>query len=401
MTVAGRPFWLRWSPDGGRLRFSVEDTDNSGSSSLWEVSADGANPHPLLPGWNNPAAECCGNWTTDGRYFVFSSTRNGTSSIWATREQAGLFRRASQQPVQLTFGPLNYYAPVPSQDGKRLFVVGEQQRGELARYDTKTQQWGSYLSGISAEQLDFSRDREWVVYVTYPEGSLWRSKVDGSQRLQLTYPPMLASLPRWSPDGKQIAFTARSPGNPLKTYLVSAEGGTPQQLMMGARAESDPGWSPDGNSLVFGARVHPEPSAIYLLELRTNRVSMLPGSEELFSPRWSPDGRYIAAISFGSQNRLLLFDFTTKRWTELSQEVAAWPRWSQDGKYIYFAGFRDNALFRVRLGDRKIEWLASLKDFRLAIGSSGPWPGWAPDDSPVVLRDLGTQDIYALEWKTP
>ena len=170
VTIAGRPFWLRWSPDGSRLRFSVEDTDNSGSSSLWEVAADGANPHPLLPGWNNPAAECCGNWTADGRYFVFQSTRNRTSNIWAIREQAGIFRRASQEPVQLTFGPLNYYAPVPSQDGKRLFVVGEQQRGELVRYDTKTQQWASYLSGISAEHLDFSRDREWVDLCDLPGG---------------------------------------------------------------------------------------------------------------------------------------------------------------------------------------------------------------------------------------
>jgi Tol biopolymer transport system component len=244
---------------------------------------------------------------------------------------------------------------------------------------------------------------EWVAYVTYPEGNLWRSKVDGSQRLQLTYPPIQAGLPRWSPDGKHIAFTARVPGNNWKTYLVSAEGGTPQQLMLGERRALDPGWSPDGNSLVFGAFVPTEPSAIYLLEVQTRQVSMLPGSEGLFSPRWSPDGRYIAAIPVGSQNKLLLFDLTTRKWTELAQQPASWPRWSRDGKYIYFASFRgnDQALFRVRIGDRKIERLASLKDFRLAIGSWGPWPGWAPDDSPLVLRDLGAQDIYALEWQAP
>src|SRR5262249_122905 len=197
-TVSGRPYWPRWSPDGIHLRFTVGDTDMGSLNSLWEVAADGSNLHPLLPDWNKPANECCGNWTSDGRYFVFQSTRNWTTNIWAMREQAGFFRRASSEPVQLTVGPLNYYAPVPSQDGKKLFVVGEQQRGELARYDMKTQQWASYLPGISAEHLDFSRDGARVVYVTYPEGNLWQSKVDGSERLQLTGPSMRSGLPRWS-----------------------------------------------------------------------------------------------------------------------------------------------------------------------------------------------------------
>jgi Tol biopolymer transport system component len=73
-------------------------------------------------------------------------------------------------------------------------------------------------------------------------------------------------------------------------------------------------------------------------------------------------------------------------------------RWSPDGKHIYFASFRENdpSLFRVRIGDRKIERLASVKDFRLAIGAWGPWPGWAQDDSPLALRDIGARDIYGL-----
>jgi Tol biopolymer transport system component/DNA-binding winged helix-turn-helix (wHTH) protein len=405
VTIDGRPYWPRWAPDGSRVRFTVTNVQNS-SASLWEVAADGTNPHPLLPGWNNPANECCGNWTADGRYFVFQSTRNRTTNIWARREQTGLFQRGSQKPVQLTIGPLNYYFPVPSLDGKKLFVVGEQQRGELARYDAKTQQWASYLEGISAEHLDFSRDGKWVAYVTYPEGSLWRKQVDGEDRRQLSFPPMRAVLPRWSPDGKQIVFTASVPGKPWKTYLVSAEGGTPQQLMPGERSENDPGWAPDGNTLVFwaGTPRHPSDSAIYLLEVSTRQVSKLPGSEGLMSPRWAPDGRHIAANPVGLQNKLLLFDFTTQKWTELfAQQRAGWPHWSLDGKYIYFFDFQGGgrALFRVGIGDRKIELLASLKDFRPAQGVFEAWIGWTPDDQPLMLRNVGTQDIYALEWQTP
>jgi Tol biopolymer transport system component len=238
-----------------------------------------------------------------------------------------------------------------------------------------------------------------VVYVTYPEGNLWRSKVDGSQRLQLTYPPMQAGLPRWSPDGKQIAFSARVPGKPWKAYLISAESGTPQQLTQEERTESDLGWSQDGKTLVFSEY---EAKIIHLLDLRTREVSRLPSSEGLFSPRWSPNGRYIAAIQAVSQGKLMLFDLTIQKWMELAWQPTSWPRWSQDGKHIYFASRSQNdlALLRVRIGDRKIERLASLKNFRLAIGSHGPWIGWAPDDSPLMLRDVGTQDIYALELQT-
>ena len=140
-----------------------------------------------------------------------------------------------------------------------------------------------------------------------------------------------------------------------------------------------------------------------LLDLSTRQVSNLPDSEGLFSPRWSLDGRYIAAIVAVSQGKLMLFDLTTQKWMELSQQPAAYPRWSRDGKYVYFAvsSQTDPALFRVRIGDRKTERLASLKNFRIAIGSGGAWVGWTPDDSPLVLRDIGSQDIYALEWQTP
>ena len=168
------------------------------------------------------------------------------------------------------------------------------------RFNQKTQQFEPYLSGISADSVDFSRDGQWVTYTSYPEGSLWRSKADGSERLQLTFPPMQAFLPRWSPDQKQIVFMARVPGKIWKSYTVSAEGGIPQLLLPGERTgELDPNWSPDGTSLVFWSFADTERSqgTVNILDLRTHKVSVVPGSEGLFSPHWSPDGRYIAALS--------------------------------------------------------------------------------------------------------
>jgi eukaryotic-like serine/threonine-protein kinase len=392
---------LHWSPDGSHLRFTLSDPKTN-SSALWETMADGSGLHPLLPGWNNPPAECCGNWTTDGKYFVFSSQRNGRLDIWAMREKGSLLRKVNRQPVQLTPGPMNTSEPVPSTDGKKLFVIGSQPRGELERYDSKSGQFAPYLSGISADQVDFSKDAKWVAYVEYPENTLWRSRVDGSERLQLTYPPMAAVLPQWAPDGKRIAFCGNEPGRPWKIYIVSVDGGTPQQAVSEKENECDPTWSPDGNSLAFGGLGEPSNTAIHVLDIQSHRVTTLPGSDGLFAPRWSPDGRYIVAQPI-DQQKLFLFDAKSKKWSELVSLPAGYYGWSRDGKFVYFDVLLtiEPAIYRVRIADRKVERVVSLKGYRRAAGAFGAWMGLAQDDSPMILLDVGVQDIYALDVDFP
>jgi Tol biopolymer transport system component len=419
VTVGGLPYEIRWSPDGRLLRFTLSDP-KSNSNSLWEVTSDGTNLHPLLPAWSTPASERHGIWTPDGKYFLFDSSHGDptrlTVNVWAIRGKSGSFQKTGPKPTQLTAGPMNTWATLPSKDGKRLFVIGSKPRGELVQYDSKAQQFAPSLSGISAEGVDFSRDGAWAAYVTFPEGVLWRSRVDGSQRLQLSFPPMKAFLPRWSPDGKRIAFMALAPGKPWKIYLVSADGGSSQQLLPGERPEADPTWSADGNSLVFGgllsiveSSLPPSPGllvgtsgslAIRVVDLRTHQVSELPGSEGLYSPRWSPSGRYICALTADSK-KLLLFDIATQKWTQLADMSVGYPSWSRNGEYIYLQSFfRDEpTVTRVRVSDHKLEKLASLNGFQF----TGPnyWFGLAPSDSPLLLRNVGTREIYALDWDAP
>ncbi len=401
VSLPGTAFWPRWSPDGRALRFTVIDAATN-STALWEASADGGQLHALLPGWNDPPAECCGNWTLDGRYFVFQAAFEGRTQIFAMAEKRGLFR-TRQAPVQVTNGPLSFHSPVPSLDGKKLYVVGSQPRGELARFDRQTKQFASYLAGISAEDVSFSRDGGWVAYVAFPEGTLWRSKADGSDRLQLTFPPARVLLPRWSPDGKQIAFASTAPGRPWTIDMVSAEGGNPSSAVPGELNVGDVGWSVDGRMLVFGSVTWEDARAIaiHLFDLRTRQVSTLPGSEGLFSPRWSPDGRYLAATTADSQ-KLMLFDFETRKWAELARVPIGYPVWSRDGNFIYFDNLSTSepAILRVRISDRTIEQAASLKNVRRAVGAFAAWSGLGPDDAPLVLRDTGTQEIYALDWQS-
>ncbi len=105
-SVPGYPWWPRWSSDGSRIRISVFDREN-GTDSLWEVRPDGTDLRRLLPDWNIPSQECCGSWTPNGQYFVFQSTRDGKTQIWAMPEKSQLPRKTKEEPTQLTQGPLS------------------------------------------------------------------------------------------------------------------------------------------------------------------------------------------------------------------------------------------------------------------------------------------------------
>jgi Tol biopolymer transport system component len=399
LSVKGDIKNVTWSPDSGGLRFdTTESAGTIGQQLAWEVSATGADLHRLLGGWHDPPDECCGKWTADGKYFVFQSR----SQIWALPRN-GSFLHPDPKPVALTWSPLSLSTPLPSKDGKKLFVIGQTYRGELTRYDSKARKFSSFLGGISAEYVAFSKDGQWVAYVSYREGQLWRSKLDGRQRLQLTYPPMYPLLPRWSPDGKNIIFFefALSAAKPARIYEVSAEGGSPRQLMPeDPRQQLDPNWSPSGTKIVFGNESNDPSSAIHVLDIASHQVSDLPGSQGFYSPRWSPDGRYISAFSADSK-RLLLYDSQTQKWTELANGSLSWLNWSHDGQYVFVLDNQGkDAVVRIRISDHKTELVVDLKNFA-TTGRYGPYLSLTPDDSPLLLRDTGTQYVYAVDWEAP
>lgn len=387
---------VTWSPDSNHLRFdSSESAGTVGLQIEHEVLADGSGLHTLLAGWHTPPDECCGKWTIDGKYFVFQSQ----GQLWALPKSAGIFQSAPK-PIQLTSSPMTLSSPLPSKDGKKLFVIGRTYRGELVRYDRKTSQFVSYLGGISAEYIDFSKDGQWVAYTSYPDGALWRSKIDGTERIQLTYPPISPLLPRWSPDGKTILFFqfTQGPDKPARMYEVSPDGGSPRLLLPDDPSQQlDPNWSPDGSKVIFGAESNNPSSLIRILDVATHQLSTVPASQGLYSPRWSPDGRHISAFS-GDSKTLLLFDPESYKWTELAKGSLGWLNWSHDGEYVYLLDFREkNAVIRVRARDGKVEQIADLKNLP-ATGRFGPALALTPDDEPLLLRDTGTQDVYSVDW---
>jgi len=402
----GIPFDLRFAPDGKHVRFTVRDTSRH-SSALWEVTAQGQDLHPVLPNWKRPPQEAAGSWTADGRYFLFESESNNGQDIWAWREATSFFQKGGNLPTQLTVGPLLFSNPTPGTDGTKLFVIGQQRRFDLIRLEGKSGQSSVYVPGVSAGEADIANDGETMVYVAHPEGTLWRSKIDGSARAQLTFAPLQVHMPRWSPDGKQIVFMASLPGRPWNLYLLAADGGTPGKLKDDDHNQGDPTWTLDGSSIIFAGipwfdyAVAPGPN-IHILNLRTGDVTAVPGSEGLFSPRCSPDGRYIAALSSDS-TKLLLYDFTKKTWSPLATSRFGYENWSHSGNYLYAEDYSDEIddIVRVHVPDGKLERLFSLKDIPRGFDPWDFWVGLAPDDSVLLMRDRSTQEIYSLDVRFP
>jgi eukaryotic-like serine/threonine-protein kinase len=408
-SVPGYAQGFLFSPDQSRFRLTVFNP-TAITSALWEANADGSDLHPLLPGWNNPEEECCGKWSPDGSHFFFLSTHDLASNVWALREKSNWWRKSSNRPVQLTTGPLKFDDVLPSKDGRKLFVVGVQPHAQLVRYDFKSGNFVSFLGGISAGDLDFSRDGKWLTYVLYPEGTLWRSRPDGSERLQLTFPPMQTALAHWSPDGQQIAFCGSSPGKPWNVYLISRDGGSPQPVGSNPFGATDPTWSPDGKSLAFGVTDSSKADAqvsIDLLNLSTRQGSTLSGSKGIFGPHWSPDGRFVAGIA-ADNLKLVLFDTTTQQWRQLVAGVGVigYLAWSAKSDYIYFdtLATKEPGYYRARISDSKVERIVDFKNIHTypsQFGYVGSWTGLAPGDAPLVVLDISTQEIYALDLELP
>jgi Tol biopolymer transport system component len=406
VSVTGLAAVPAFSPDGSRIRFTNWE-QSLGRNAIWEVRPDGSHLHEVIPGWHNPPYECCGRWTADGRYYIFQTTVPSDSNIYALPDSTSIFRKKTLAPTQLTTGPLLYNNVLPDLAGRKIFVQGTQARGELVRFDSATKQFVPFLGGISAIDVAFSRDGKWVAYVTAPDYTLWRSRVDGSERQQLTYAPSAASLPAWSPDGSQIAYIASDTAKPSKVFIISSQGGTPEELLDENISEVDVSWSPDGSQLAMGriGTSNSDAVDIKIAEVRARKISTVPGSQGLYSPRWSPDGRYLVAIDANGSTKLMLYDFRTSKWSTWMTETADinYPQWTTDSRYVYYANYAGSTpkFRRIRLGDNHPEDLIDLSGLRRLYSVWGAWSGIAPDNSALFTRDLSVQEIYGLDVDWP
>jgi Tol biopolymer transport system component len=392
---------LYWSDDGQQLHFLLANSTNV-ASKPWQITMDASfrvlsvTPSPLQPD------RCCELSLITPQYEFFVTKSAGDQiAMWTVPRHPHWWLPARLQAVDLTAPLASLSGLAADPRGGRLFAaVNEPLRWELLRFDPHSRV-SPFLPGISAVDPDISRDGKKLAFVDSERTNLCISETDGTGK------HVLASfaeveLPRWSPDGGAVAFMARKSGGPWRIYVTASEGGLPREVSAGDENQGAPTWSPDGRWLAYAdvLCVSRDDCAVHRVELSTGKIETLPGSHGLRTARWSPDGHYIAALQV-ERHQLSVFNLSLRRWSKLADQATGDDLdWSHDSRYIYFNRPTGDApgIFRIPVRGGNAEMVVDLKPFIQQTGSYETGLYVTPDDSVILLRQVGSADIYALDW---
>ena len=389
-----------YSPDGSKIQATVYGV-NPNSAKIWELDADGTNAHPITPTWPAEASQCCGQWSADGKHYDFLSNRDGKTDIFEVPVHGFLSSFRSPVPVKLTQSTLEITALSPSRDSGHLFAIGSLDQGAMVAYDPKLKRFVPFLGGLPASMMDVSPDNQWIVYKTFPQETIWKSRVDGTEKQQLSLLSP-ASIPRWSPDGKSVIFHVWLANGP-KLYVVSADGGSSEEVVPGGSNEMAASWSADGESVAYGEYPLPGTPAkgVHVWNFKTHTGSIMTGCDGCYWPSWSPDGKWLMALrpNDNSSDSFVRYSEVAKAWTEFAhiQTSFNWWVWSRDNRSIYYT--TNDGIYRIPLSTAKSEFYASFRDVKLPASDAAGIISMTPDNTPATMSDASVQQIYRLEWK--
>jgi eukaryotic-like serine/threonine-protein kinase len=382
------PFALAVSPDGTQLSVTLY----SKTFRIWLMGSDGKDPHPLDLDWPIDADEFDGQWTPGGGHFIFNSAREGRGNVYELMKPRWFEFWKKPEAMRLTGNQLNITDAVPARDSKSLFVLGRVESGTMQVFDPRAGKLVPFLGGLPAQQFVVSPDRQWMAYTEYPSGHLWRSRLDGSDAVQLTKVP--AYMEQWSPDGKWIAYS-----DWRKIYRVPADGGAPEKVMSEGDHEVMPTWSPDGRSIIFNRfDFRNEPDGLYVADVESGKATPMPGAEKFYIPAWSPDGRYLLAMA-REPLRMVIYSAATKQWRTLMQFDApeGFYAWSPDSRFVYFSQTETHAgMYRVSVPDGARQRVSDIPDIEVI---NAAFVSVTADGQPAIMGHAGAAQVYSLQWK--
>ncbi|HYP27413.1 MAG TPA: S9 family peptidase [Blastocatellia bacterium] len=377
-----------WSPDGKWIAFTVSEwnrKENRRDSHIHLVAASGGRVTKLT---NGERGETSPQWSPDGTRIAFLANRDAQSAgstprgnqLWVIPVQGGEAERITDEEVgvsQFRWSP----------DGKAIaYVVRDTAKDKAERDKRKKEKFDAI-----------------VVDSDYTYSHVWVIDPEKKEKKRITEGPFSASDPQWSPDGRWLAFVRSRSGaqdssftdisedRNTDIYLVSASGGAPRQLTTGVGPDSTPRWSPDGRHLAFLSYSDPNSWAaktdllVVPVEggapknLTANYPESVSGSIE-----WTGDGRTILASgAVGVYGQLLRFPVSGGNPEAVFDKPAGYGLFdlSPDGSRIAFT-FED---------ETKAEdiWVAT---------SGGRDAKQLTDLNPQV-KDLALGDIDVIRWK--
>jgi Tol biopolymer transport system component len=406
------PMALRWSFDGMTLRIELQD-EKSMALSFWDLrlaKLDGSQVSALVPLGSVHTDAFDVSMTLDGEGRSFAAGGNPwKENIFVLAKDRELWN--SQFLLKSLESPINTLSALTlDPETKRIFAIGcsaalegDTNEADLIRFDPTAHQFRPFLPGLFAEYVDFSRDGKWIAYVKRPDLTVWISRPDGSDARKLAFSGTDFELPRWSPDGKKVAVMAKLSTRPWRILMIDVLAGRPREASAGNSSQGAPTWSPDGKKLIYGDVECQETGscAIHEIDVSTGREFTIPGSEGLGTARWSPDGRYIAALN-PIRHEVLMFELATQRWRKLMDGVNGNDlSWSVDSRYLFASklGGGEPEILRISHKDGKIERAVDLSDFAKLRGRIDTWFAVAPQGYIIFSRELGSNEIYALGYQ--
>jgi Tol biopolymer transport system component len=402
-SVPGVPSTIQWSGDGKHLLFFLQ-TPSTRTSSLWQMDLDeNLNAKHVAP-LTIAGEKCCADGMLTrvaGDYFSITNDPSGDRLLHLRPTRRWDAASFDASAVDTKFEEI--HGLVADAKTRRLFILqGSHERGELVRYDVLARSFTMLLPGASASFVDVAKSTGLFAFVKSPDGTLWVSRADGSEAKQLSPAGMFVELPRWSPDGKWIAFMGKTPDHPYRVFVIPAVGGVPREAANSDDSQGAPTWSPDGKSLAY-ANVQCEQDrtcAIHIIDLASGKSSVLPGSQGLRTARWSPDGTNIAALN-PIQHELYVCDLSGRKWRKLAERINGDDvSWSSDSRYIYTKTSMDGQteILRAPVGGGPIQTVVNLDSFSKSAGQLDAWFSLTPDNALLLNRWLNTSEIYALSY---
>jgi len=408
VTASGRIYDFSVSPNEKIIRFSMENPHTT-NGELWEISVAGSDLHRLFANWTKPLGECCGRWTPDGRYYIFLAWRGDRLGVWAVREKQGLYFWEHASPVNLISGPSMFSRMIPDRDGRRIFAVEQNLEGDMMRYDQKQRALVSVPGLPHNSTVFYCSTGEWILYQNDSDFSLWRSKADGSQQLQLTRPLLRIADPQCSLDAAQIVFMGprEGPNQGTQVYVLPRDGGEPRRLLRESGSQYHPHWLPDGKSVAISVspvegEKEPTPG-IYVTNVATQQAYKLPESQDIDSAEWSPNGRFVLGVT-NDFHRIKLYDIGKKKWAQVvTATLVSGPSWAPDSESLYFQDIleEDQPIYRLWLSGMRRE---KVYDFHKEL-NSGYFRcvlyGIKSDGSLLVHLSRSYADLYAFDVDFP
>lgn len=393
---------LAWSADGRSL--AVEMLNQSDSLvTLWTLAVTGGKPNFLarLPGLD-PSMQMI--WLLDQPEILLDTSRSatGVNELVAVSLPAP----GAKAAITVLSATLNYrgLGGLTLDAHGRVLVSGKAGYGnQVLRWDAATRAFEPFLH--DARDVAYSPHHARIAYVRVSDNTLWVARADGSQARQLTQAPLLAMLPRWSPDGTRLAFAGYAVGHNWRLYLVAASGqDLPQPLTdpVPGNGQGAPTWTPDGKTLIYANDNCTAPSTcgVHRLDLATGADTFIKGSAGLRTARLSPDGRWIAALASGA-SAVELYDtaHSSAGWRTLWRGTAGdFVEWSADSRCVYVdAATPDTATIeRLPVPGGPPQTVATYDTPAPQDIEPITWLGLAPGNTPLLAVVSANFEILAL-----